>query len=38
MPNKYIFENLDQVRERTQIWMNDYNHHRPHMPWVKYRP
>lgn len=28
--NKYIFENIDQVREQTQIWMNDYNHHRPH--------
>ncbi len=39
--NKYIFENLDQVRERTQIWINDYNHHRPHdalgkIPPVKY--
>lgn len=28
--NKYIFENIDQVREQTQIWMDDYNHHRPH--------
>ena len=27
--NKYIFENLDQVREQTQIWMDDYNHKRP---------
>jgi putative transposase len=39
--NKYIFEDIDQVREQTQIWMNDYNHHRPHdalgkMPPVKY--
>ncbi|WNH08535.1 IS3 family transposase [Thalassobellus suaedae] len=25
--NKYIFENIDQVREQTQIWMKDYNHH-----------
>ncbi|HLT33802.1 MAG TPA: IS3 family transposase, partial [Aquaticitalea sp.] len=39
--DKYIFEDLDQVRERTKIWMDDYNNHRPHdalgkMPPVKY--
>jgi len=39
--NKYIFEDLDQVREQTQIWINDYNHDRPHdalgnIPPVKY--
>ena len=39
--DKYIFENIDQVREQTQIWMEDYNHHRPHdalgnLPPVKY--
>ncbi|MFS4457478.1 IS3 family transposase [Maribacter sp. 2304DJ31-5] len=39
--NKYIFEDIHQVRERTQIWMNDYNHHGPHdalgkIPPVKY--
>ncbi|WP_247716596.1 integrase core domain-containing protein, partial [Sinomicrobium weinanense] len=28
--NKYIFDNLDQVREHTHIWMDDYNHHRSH--------
>jgi putative transposase len=26
----YIFENLDQVREQTQVWMTDYNSKRPH--------
>ena len=39
--DKYIFEDIDQVRERTRIWMEDYNHHRPHdglgrIPPVKY--
>ena len=39
--NKYIFEDIHQVREQTQIWMDDYNHHRPHdslgkIPPVKY--
>ena len=39
--DKYIFENIDQVREQTQIWMHDYNYHRPHdglgkMPPVRY--
>lgn len=28
--DKFIFENLEQVREQTQIWMDDYNHFRPH--------
>jgi len=39
--DKYIFEDLDQVRDQTRIWMDDYNHHRPHdalggIPPVKY--
>ncbi|MDX8553541.1 IS3 family transposase [Tenacibaculum sp. 1B UA] len=39
--NKYIFEDLNQVREQTKIWMDDYNHKRPHdslgkIPPVKY--
>lgn len=28
--NKYIFEDINQVREQTHIWMYDYNHFRPH--------
>ena len=28
--NKYIFENIHQVREETQKWMHDYNYHKPH--------
>ena len=28
--DKYIFENIHQVREQTQDWMYDYNHYRPH--------
>ena len=26
----HIFENLDQLRVASQIWQEDYNHHRPH--------
>ena len=36
--DKYIFGNIDQVREQTQIWMNDYNHHRPHDALGKMSP
>ena len=36
--NKYIFENIDQVREQTEIWMTDYNHYRPHNALGKKSP
>jgi putative transposase len=36
--NKYIFEDINQVREQTQIWMNDYNYHRPHDGLNKMQP
>ena len=36
--NKYIFEDLDQVREQTQIWMDDYNTQRPHDALGKMAP
>lgn len=26
----YMFEDLDQFRDITEEWMEDYNHHRPH--------
>lgn len=26
----FIFESIDQVREQSQKWMNDYNNFRPH--------
>jgi putative transposase len=28
--NAYVFESLEQLREQTHHWVDDYNHHRPH--------
>jgi putative transposase len=28
--NKLIFKDIDQVRKQTQLWIDDYNFHRPH--------
>lgn len=36
--NKFIFENIDQVREQTKIWMDDYNNVRPHDSLGKMSP
>lgn len=36
--NKFIFENIDQVREQTKIWMEDYNNVRPHNSLGKMSP
>jgi putative transposase len=36
--NKYIFEDLDQVREQTQVWMDDYDNQRPHDSLGKMAP
>ncbi len=27
--NRFIFEDIDQVREQARIWMDDYNNYRP---------
>lgn len=35
--NAHVFHTLDQVRDKAQEWMNDYNHYRPHKA-LGYRP
>lgn len=40
--DSYIFNTIEEVREQTEIWVNDYNYFRPHdslggLPPVKYR-
>jgi transposase InsO family protein len=32
-----VFRTLDEVRQKADEWMNDYNHRRPHK-WLGYRP
>jgi putative transposase len=28
----FVYDNLDEVREQTEIWLHDYNHYKPHDP------
>jgi putative transposase len=36
--DKYIFENIDQVRKQTLLWMYDDNNHRPSDSLSKFPP
>jgi hypothetical protein len=29
VPDAFVFDTLDKVREQTQQWMYDYTHYRP---------
>ena len=33
----HVFRTLDEVRQQTEAWQHDYNHHRPHKS-LGYRP
>ena len=26
----YLFDNIEEVRDASEVWINDYNNHRPH--------
>jgi transposase InsO family protein len=30
VPDTFVFDTLDEVREQTEQWMHDYNHYRPY--------
>ena len=36
--NAYVLESLEQLREQTHHWVDDYNHHRPHEGLNKLHP
>nr|WP_281755409.1 transposase [Neptunitalea chrysea] len=36
--DKYIFEDINQVREQTMTWVEDYNNNRPHDALGKMAP